>query len=89
MLIRFQEEVMALYQDASEVKQKTAEYFDLIHNPGVLAPNAGIYICTGCGEEIGIAEGHRLPPQDHHTHPGNNPPIRWKLLVLAQHIAKS
>nr|WP_313162263.1 VOC family protein [Kosakonia cowanii] len=40
------------------------------------------YRCVNCGDEIGIAKGHTLPPQNHHQHQ-NGLPIRWKLLVCA------
>lgn len=58
--------------------------FDLLHNPGIAAPDAGIYRCDGCGHEIGIAKGHILPPQIHAQHPANKP-IQWRLAVFAIH----
>ena len=77
---------MAFYQDTSEVTTKTAERFDKVQKPGVLAPYAGIYMCAGCRHEVGIARDHRLPPEDHHTHTKEQGSIRWKLLVQAQHV---
>ena len=79
---------MALYKDGSQLNKSESPIFDATHKPGTSAPYPGVYICTGCGEEIGIAQGHVLPPQDHHTHPPGKPPILWKLLVAAQHLAK-
>ncbi len=48
--------------------------------PGAKAPRAGIYRCKECPVEIGIADGHALPPTDHHTHESGDP-IRWNLIV--------
>lgn len=75
---------MALYQDKIHVKHKTHAHFDKIHNPGVDAPYAGIYRCVECGHEIGIAKSHKLPPENHAGHPDGKP-IRWQLLVCAEH----
>lgn len=77
---------MARYQDKTEVTHETNARFDTIHKPGVQAPSAGIYMCVGCSHEVGIARGHRLPPEDHHTHTSDQGSIRWRLLVLAQHV---
>jgi hypothetical protein len=41
---------------------------DILLEPGVDSPNAGIYRCRVCGHEIGIAKGRKLPPQTHHEH---------------------
>jgi hypothetical protein len=74
---------MAFYQD-SPITKTTNTIFDSVSAPGTAAPYAGIYRCTGCGHEIGIAQSHVLPSQNHAQHaPGT--PIRWKLLVFAQH----
>jgi hypothetical protein len=78
---------VALYQDGSHVTQTKHTGFDAVHSPGVSAPNAGIYRCTACGHEIGIAEGHTLPSQLHAQHPSTLGPIKWKLLVFAVHNA--
>ena len=76
---------MALYQNANHVHHRQDAAFTVTHAPGVAAPYAGIYRCTVCGHEIGIAETHILPPQGHHQHPANAGAIRWQLLVFAQH----
>ncbi len=51
--------------------------------PGMHAPDGGVYRCTGCGHEIGIARGHALPPQNHHQHSNYSIPIRWQLVAAA------
>ncbi|EQD58023.1 hypothetical protein B1A_10996, partial [mine drainage metagenome] len=40
--------------------------------------------CVACGDEIGIAKGHTLPPQNHHQHAAGVGRIRWQLVVYAQ-----
>src|SRR6266498_3857635 len=62
---------MALYKYSQFLTQSTDSAFDATHSPGVAAPHAGIYRCNACGYEIGIAEGHTLPPQSHHKHSGS------------------
>jgi hypothetical protein len=76
---------LALYKHGQSLTQSQDAAFDVVHSPGSTAPHAGIYKCTGCGHEIGIAAGHTLPPQGHPQHPTSLGPIRWKLLVFAQH----
>ncbi len=75
---------MALYQDTKNVTQKALPLFTTIYDPGTPAPYAGIYICAECSHEIGIAQGHRLPPETHPRHPVGKD-IRWQVLVVAQH----
>jgi hypothetical protein len=74
---------MAIYQDTNSVTRTVNTIFDTIHEPGTPAPGAGIYRCEGCRHEIGIAQGHKLPPE-HEKHPVGAP-IRWRLIVLAVH----
>lgn len=76
---------MATFKDEQNVKKSSSTAFDDVHDPGDDAPFAGIYRCTKCGHEIGIALGHKLPPQIHPQHPTSLGPIQWKLLVYAQH----
>jgi hypothetical protein len=73
---------MALYKNGNALQHSTHQAFDEELGPGTQAPNPGIYRCVNCGDEIGIAKGHTLPPQNHHQH-SNNLPIKWKLLVCA------
>ena len=73
---------MALYKNAQHLATSTDVAFDAIHQPGVAAPHPGIYRCAGCGDEIAIAGGHALPPQNHHQHAREQGEIRWQLLVF-------
>lgn len=75
---------MALFKHPQFLRQGQDAEFDHVHQPGIAAPFAGIYRCTGCGHEIGTASGHTLPPQNHAQHPPGVP-IRWQLVVFAQH----
>lgn len=59
---------MALYKHEAVVGKSTSDAFDEKHNPGAAAPYAGIYRCVKCTHEIGIAEGHILPAQNHNQH---------------------
>jgi hypothetical protein len=79
---------MALYKYADYVTRNDDKAFDLEHQPGAQAPLAGIYRCMGCHREIAIAQGHVLPPQNHHTHTPQHGPIRWRLIVYADHNPK-
>jgi hypothetical protein len=80
---------MALYKEGKYLVQSTDATFDTEHGPGVAAPLAGIYRCMGCHREIGIAHGHTLPPQGHHTHSSAQGAIRWRLIVYADHNPKN
>jgi hypothetical protein len=79
---------MAAYKEAKYLVQNTDNSFDQDHNPGVAAPFAGIYRCMGCHREIGIASGHILPPQSHHTHTPAQGHISWRMIVWADHNPK-
>jgi hypothetical protein len=72
---------MALYKHGQFLKQHNDAAFDTTHPPGVAAPYAGIYRCTNCGDEIAIAGGNTLPPQNHRQHDQAKGAIRWQLLV--------
>jgi hypothetical protein len=76
---------MALYKEKKFLVESSHTAFDSTHNPGVAAPDAGIYRCTKCGHEIGIAQGHTLPSQVHAKHPPSLGDIKWQLIVFAQH----
>jgi hypothetical protein len=76
---------MALYQESSVLTQVQDKAFTATHTPGTSAPFAGIYRCTRCNHEIGIAEGHTLPAQTHGKHPESLGDIIWQLAVFAQH----
>lgn len=74
---------MALYKNGNHLKQSMHAAFDEAISPGVITANPGIYRCTVCGDEIGIAKGHTLPPQNHHQHKPGHGPIKWQLIVCA------
>jgi hypothetical protein len=73
---------MAWYQKQSELTYSNSAVFNLSYGPGANAPYGGVYKCTGCGHEIGIARYHSLPPQNHHTHVNQYVPIRWQPVVI-------
>ena len=75
---------MAQYKYGQHLKYSEHSAYDTRHSPGSIAPNAGIYRCAACGDEIGIAKGHTLPPQNHHQHASGIGKIEWQLLVFAQ-----
>lgn len=77
---------MALYKNANLLKHDTSPDFDKLHSPGIQAPHPGIYRCPSCGDEIAIAGGHVLPPQNHHQHRAGIGPIKWQLVVYAQQV---
>jgi hypothetical protein len=72
---------MALYKHGTDLTQSTDKAFDQLNGPGTAAPWAGIYKCTSCGDEIAIAGGHILPPQNHRQHDPTKGPIQWRLTV--------
>jgi len=72
---------MALYKNGQLLTQSADPAFDMKHQPGVAAPYPGIYRCISCGDEIAIAGGHVLPPQNHKQHNPLAGPILWQLLV--------
>lgn len=76
---------MAWYKYKQYLKESVGDAYDKVHDPGKAAPHAGIYRCEGCGHEIGIAEGHTLPPQNHAQHPRHDGPVKWRLVVYADH----
>ena len=75
---------MAQYKYQQYLQQSNHAAYDTLLEPGTRTENAGIYRCESCGDEIGIAKGHILPPQNHHQHSPGSGPIRWKLIVFAQ-----
>jgi len=74
---------MAQYKNQSILNKSDHEAFDSLHSPGTETLNSGIYRCAVCGDEIGIAKGHVLPPQNHHQHKPGLGPIKWQLIVFA------
>ena len=74
---------MAHYRNLSYLFFDQHERFEKIQSPGEEALDSGIYRCEGCGDEIGIAKGHVLPPQNYHQHDPASGPIKWRLIVCA------
>ena len=74
---------MASYKYRQYLNQSDSAVFDTRYTPGTQPANPGIYRCTGCGDEIGIAKGHNLPSQNHHQHT-TGAKIEWQLLVYAE-----
>lgn len=74
---------MALYKYGQLLTKSEDAAFDVTYSPGMTPPHAGIYRCTGCGDEVASNKDVQLPPQNKHQHPGNSP-VRWQLLVYAQ-----
>jgi len=75
---------VAQYKNGQYLKQSDHSAYDTKFAPGTTAANPGIYRCVVCGDEIGIAKGHTLPPQNHHQHDPGQGKIEWQLLVFAQ-----
>lgn len=75
---------MAQYKHGQYLTPSQHAAFDTLTSPGTEAANAGIYRCAACGDEIGIAKGHILPPQNHHQHAPGLGAIKWQLVVFAQ-----
>lgn len=72
---------MALYKYSQHLTASHDAAFDTTYSPGTTAPHPGIYRCTSCGDEIAIAGGHTLPPQNHRQHSPGSGQIKWQLLV--------
>ncbi len=74
---------MAEYKYGTYLNQSNDTKYDKEYSPGDTAAYPGIYRCTNCGDEIGIAKNHTLPPQNQHQH-SSGASVKWKLLVMAQ-----
>lgn len=79
---------MALYKYGEYLTQSSDTAFDTLHNPGAQPPYSGIYRCAGCGREIVAEAARQFPPQNHHEHSQSQGPIRWRLIVYADHQPK-
>ncbi len=75
---------MALYKYQAFIEQSNNEAFDQLQEPSAAALWPGIYRCHACGHEIAIAQGHTLPPQNHHQHRPGLGRILWRLVVSHQ-----
>jgi hypothetical protein len=60
--------------------------FDHDHRPGEAARLSGIYRCPACGRESVVREAEAFPAD--HEHRMTEGPVRWRLLVYADHRAK-
>jgi hypothetical protein len=76
---------MAMYKHLVYLQAVQDAVFDQVHQPGFAAPLSGIYRCEGCGLEVASNQGQPLPPQNHHQHTPQQGPIRWRLIVFADH----
>ena len=72
---------MAEYKYGNFLTQTNNVAYDLLHNPGTIAPYSGIYRCPRCGHEITAVSGYPLPPQNHHQHTPMQGAIVWQLIV--------
>ncbi|TAY66541.1 hypothetical protein ELG88_09735 [Rhizobium leguminosarum] len=77
---------MALYKDGTLVRKADSGLgaFDKEWKPGETPDHAGIYKCSGCGDEIASNKGIQLPSQNHRQHSTSQGSIRWKMLVFCQ-----
>lgn len=72
---------MAWYKYGKFLSENNHENFDKIYNPGQTPPDAGIYRCVGCGDEIASNKGVQLPSQNHSQHRPDQGSIRWQMIV--------
>ena len=72
---------MALYKHGKFFTQTNDAAFETMHTPGTPAPHPGIYRCANCGDEIAIASGHILPPENHRQHNPIYGEVAWQLTV--------
>ena len=72
---------MALYKHNQYLNDSEHGAFDLLHSPGNIAPNSGIYRCGVCGAEIVSEKSKLLPAKNHHIHAEGLGQIKWRLIV--------
>lgn len=77
---------MARYKTGNYFKSSNGSEFSEHLPPGTEAKFAGIYRCIECGDEIGIAKAHKLPPQNHHQHRPGLGAIEWQLIAAAESL---
>ncbi|AXF25024.1 hypothetical protein CUJ89_32965 [Burkholderia pyrrocinia] len=83
---------MALYRIGGYFTSGSGRAFSENLPPGSEVTVAGIYRCTVCGDEIGIAKSQSLPSDDAHQHdldplpdPALDPgPTAWQLIAAAE-----
>ena len=72
---------MALFKYANQLRQSKHASFDLTFQPSSFVPCAGIFHCTGCGNEIALEGVGLFPDRTHHQHKPAQGPIQWRLSV--------
>jgi hypothetical protein len=77
---------MASYKYRHLLSASEELVFDNDHQPGDRAKLSGIYRCPACGRETVVKEGDAFPTD--HGHAVTEGPVRWRLLVYADHRAK-
>jgi hypothetical protein len=77
---------MAAYKYRHLLSTSEDLVFDHDHSLGAAAKLSGIYRCPACGREAVVREGEAFPAD--HTHAVTEGPVRWRLLVYADHRAK-
>jgi hypothetical protein len=75
---------MALCRHEQYLNDSDHGAFDLLHRPGDIALNSGIYRCEVCGAEIVSEKSKLLPAKSHHIHAEELGQIQWRLIVLIQ-----
>ena len=83
---------MALYRIGGYFTCGSGRAFSENLPPGSEVRVAGIYRCTVCGDEIGIAKSQRLPSEEAHRHDFDPPsdlviapgPTAWQLIAAAE-----
>jgi hypothetical protein len=77
---------MASYKYRHLLSASEELVFDHDHQPGERAKLSGIYRCPACGRETVVKEGDAFAAD--HAHAATEGPVRWRLLVYADHRAK-
>lgn len=75
---------MAFYNDPVYFVRSHNQEFSVLHPPGTIVANSGIYRCEACGDEIAANKSQPLPPQNHHQHSAQQGKILWRLIACSQ-----
>ena len=75
---------MALFKYSNYLRMDKNGSFDALLHPGLHIPCAGIYRCTGCGNEVAQEANTVLPDRHHHRHTPAQGPIQWQLIIATQ-----
>lgn len=79
---------MAFFQNEEHLHQMTHKVFNMVFTDTDTVPVSGIYRCLGCSREIAATRGDPFPPAKHHPHGPPQGPIRWQMIVIADHEPK-